>query len=209
MSELIQGSEEWRMARLGIATASRFGDVMATIKTGEAATRRNYRTELVVERLSGIPTESFLSKPMQIGMEREPLARGEYEAIMGYMVQEVGFIRHSAIDCGASPDGLCGLNGGLELKCPTEAVHFSYLRLAAGECPSDYFWQVQGGIWLTNRVWWDFVSFNPAFPENLRVIRRRVVRDQDAIDRLEAGVKLFMTEVRADEAFARAYVAPE
>jgi len=205
-----QGSDEWRMARLGLATASRFADVMATLKSGgEAATRRNYRTELVVERLTYKPTESFLSRPMQIGIEREPLARGEYEALMGCAVQEVGFVLHPEFECGASPDGLIGLNGGIELKCPTVGVHFDYLKLPAGECPSEYRWQVQGAMWLTGRLWWDFVSYCPEFPPELQLIRRRVLRDESAIDKLEAGVKAFMQEVRADEAFARGYVEPK
>ena len=123
-----QGTPEWLLERAGLATASRFSDVLATIKSGEAAVRRSYRAELVVERLTGKPTEQgFVSQAMREGTEREPFARMEYEARTGFMVQEVGLIRHATIEAGASPDGLIDdSDGGLELKCPTAATHFGY-----------------------------------------------------------------------------------
>lgn len=191
-----QGSEEWLASRSGIATASRFADVMAVIKSGEAASRRNYRAKLVVERLTGKPVKGFVTKAMEQGTEREPLARVAYEAETGNSVSEVGLCRHDTLECGASPDGLIGDKGGLEIKCPELATHLEYLRLKT--VPAEYFWQVQGGLWITGREWWDFVSFNPDFPENLQLAVRRVQRDEDAIKRLSAEVARFMDEVRAE-----------
>lgn len=191
-----QGSEEWLASRSGIATASCFADVMAVIKSGEAASRRNYRAKLVVERLTGKPVKGFVTKAMEQGTEREPLARVAYEAETGNSVSEVGLCRHDTLECGASPDGLIGDKGGLEIKCPELATHLEYLRLKT--VPAEYFWQVQGGLWITGREWWDFVSFNPDFPENLQLAVRRVQRDEDAMKRLSAEVARFMDEVRAE-----------
>lgn len=192
-----QGSDEWLASRSGIATASCFADVMAVIKSGEAAGRRNYRAKLVVERLTGKPVKGFVTKAMEQGTEREPLARIAYEAETGLSVSQVGLCRHDTLECGASPDGLIGDKGGLEIKCPELATHLEYLRLTG--VPVEYFWQVQGALWITGREWWDFASFNPDFPERLQLSVRRVLRDETAISRLAAEVARFMDEVR-DEA---------
>lgn len=196
-----QGSEVWFQCRSGIATASCFSKVLATIKSGEAAERRNYRAKLVVERLTGKTVESFQSSAMKQGTEREPFARAAYEAKTGAWVNEVGFIRHDEIDCGASPDGLIGTDGLLEIKCPELATHLSYLRLAAE--PFEYTAQIQGQIWIAEREWCDFVSYNPDFPAHLRLIVRRVKRDEKAIASLKFAVPLFMTEVCEEEAAVR------
>ena len=122
-----QGSPEWFAARCGHATASRFADVLATIKSGEAATRRNYRAELVCERLTGLPVEHFQSAEMKFGTENEPYARIAYEATTGNVVEECGFLEHYELLAGASPDGLIGMDGGLEIKVPNTATHLDAL----------------------------------------------------------------------------------
>jgi hypothetical protein len=190
-----QGSEGWLADRLGIATASCFSKVMATIKSGESAERRNYRAKLVVERLTGKPVETFQSQAMQTGIEREPLARLAYEAETGITIQQVGLILHDTIEAGASPDGVCG-RIGLEIKAPQLATHLEYLKLAAE--PSEYTWQIQGQMWIAELDAVDFVSFNPDFPEHLQLVIRRIKRDNAAIDKLAAAVALFMDEVRAE-----------
>lgn len=197
-----QGSEEWLAARSGIATASCFSAILATIKSGEAAERRNYRAKLVVERLTGRCVSGFTTAAMQQGTEREPLARAAYESRTRTFVNEVGFCRHDELEAGASPDGLIGDDGGLEVKCPELATHLSYLRLKTE--PAAYTPQIQGCMWITGRAWWDFVSFNPDFPAHLQLVIRRVPRDEKAIASLEFAVGLFMTEVRAEEAEIRA-----
>ena len=126
--DCIQGTPEWHAQRAGIPTASRFADVMATIKKGEAATRSNYRTDLVVERLTGRALDGFQTYAMKQGIEREPAGKLAYEAHTGRMLEAVGFIRHDTIAAGASPDALIGADGGFELKCPERSAH---LGLAA------------------------------------------------------------------------------
>lgn len=191
-----QGSPEWLAARCGIASASKFAAVMAKIKSGESAERRNYRTDLVVERLTGKPLESFTTAAMKQGTEREPFARMAYEARTGLIVQEVGFCRHDDLEAGASPDGLIETDGGLEIKCPERSAHLRYLQQEAE--PPEYTWQIQGGMWVTGRAWWDFASYNPDFPEHLQLVVRRIKRNDEAIKQLAAEVAQFMGEV-ADE----------
>jgi len=196
--DCIQGTPAWHAQRAGIPTASRFADVMATIKSGEAASRRNYRTDLVVERLTGRALDGFQTREMKQGIEREPYGKLAYEAHTGRMLQEVGFIRHDTLEAGASPDGLVGEDGGFELKCPERSAHLEYLMLPTE--PPAYRWQIQGGLWVTGRAWWDFASWNPDFPENLQLVVRRVHRDEAAIQQLAAAIEKFTREVDAEVA---------
>lgn len=200
-----QGSPEWLAHRCGIATASGFDDILATIKSGEAAARRNYRARLVVERLTGKSVETFQTAAMRQGTEREPAARSAYEFRSGEWVKEVGFCRHDELEAGASPDGLVGDDGGLEIKCPELATHLAYLRLDG--IPSEYVAQVQGCMWITGRAWWDFASYSPDFPERLQLVVRRVPRDELYIAGLALAVELFMGEVREEESALRKLAA--
>lgn len=204
-----QRSPEWWAARLGIATASNFAAILATIKSGESAERKNYRAKLVVERLTGKPADNgFTTQAMLAGVEREPIARAAYEST-GAWVDEVGFIRHDTIEVGASPDGMLGDDGCLEIKCPTLATHLEYLRLPEGTCPTKYVAQVQGQMWLAERAWCDFVSFNPDFPENMQLVIRRVKKDGKYIATLSDAVEQFMREVREEEAAVNQMFQPE
>lgn len=197
-----QGSDEWHAARLGIATASCFGAILATIKSGEAAERKNYRARLVVERLTGVPVSNFQSSAMKQGTEREPIARIAYEAHTGRFVETVGFIRHDELEAGCSPDGMIDDNGLLEIKCPELATHLSYLRLDRE--PAAYTAQIQGQLWIAEREWCDFASFHPEFPDRLQMVVRRVYRDEKAIASLQFAVGVFMEEVRQEEVEIRA-----
>lgn len=193
-----QGTEEWFAARVGIATASGFADILAKIKSGEAATRRNYRAQLVVERLTKKPIPTFQSAAMRQGIEREPYARMAYMIKTGLVVEQVGFLRHDELEAGASPDGLIEKDGGLEIKCPELATHLSYLKLKTE--PPEYTAQIQGNLWISEREWWDFCSYNPDFPENLQLVIRRVYRNEAYIKTLADEVARFMDEVRAEQA---------
>lgn len=198
--ECEQGSPEWHAARCGVPSASRFADIMATLKTGgEAAVRRNYRVDLVIERLTGRPMDTYQNDAMRLGIEREPIARVRYEEHSGNLVRQVGFCKHDKLEAGASPDGLIDDDGGLEIKCPGRAKHLEYIHLSAE--PAEYTWQIQGGLWITGRRWWDFVSFNPEFPEHLQLVVRRIHRDDVAIKRLANEVERFVTQV--DDEVAR------
>lgn len=191
--DCIQGTDEWLAARAGVATASCFSSILATIKSGEAAERRNYRARLVVEQLTGKCVSMFTNAAMKQGTEREPFAREAYEVETGASVHEIGFLMHDTLRAGASPDGLIDAEGGLEIKCPELATHLEYIKLDRE--PAAYTAQIQGGMWITGRQWWDFVSWNPDFPPHLQLIVRRVQRDPKYIAGLELAVSLFMSEV--------------
>lgn len=190
---MMQGSPEWFQARCGLATASRFGDILATIKSGgEAAGRRNYRAQLVCERLTGVPQETYTNAAMQWGVDTEPFAREAYEARTGYLVEQVAFIRHPELMCGCSPDGLIDQLGAVEFKCPNTATHIDTLLKGM---PAEHIPQIQGQMWLTGRRWVDFVSFDPRMPENLQMYVQRVNRDDEFIARLAVEVRRFLAEV--------------
>lgn len=195
MSEIIQGSDEWFAARLGKATASNFRKILAKIKTGEAADRRNYRAQLVGERLTGKKADSFTNDSMKWGTENEPFARIAYIAQTGFDVQEIGFVDHPILMAGCSPDGLVLDAGLIEIKCPTLATHIDTLE--AQRMPPEHLPQVQGQMWIANRQWCDFVSYHPELPEKLQLFITRVQRDDAYITELEKEVVLFLSEVDA------------
>lgn len=189
-----QGTPEWFAARLGRCTASRVADVLAKIKTGEAAARRNYRTQLVVERLTGTSTDTYQSPAMQWGIETEPQARMAYEIDQDVLVEEAGFIEHAEIPMfGASPDALIGDDGQLEIKCPMTATHVEWML--AGKVPAEHRPQMLAQLSCTRRQWCDFVSFDPRLPEKMRLFRVRLMRDDEEIAALEAEVRVFLREV--------------
>lgn len=197
MIELVQGTEEWRVARAGKVTASRFCDVMAKIKTGEAASRRDYRWEVLTERLTGIPVEGYSNRAMEWGTNHEAEAREAYEAETGELVDRVGFITHPDHPMvGCSPDGLIGKDGGQEIKCPFSSV--VHVQTIKGGMPSEHRPQVQGTMWITGRTFWDFVSFDPRMPEHLRLYVERIKRDEEYIAQLAAEVVKFEAEVARD-----------
>ena len=188
-----QGSDEWHQLRLGKVTASRVSDVMAKIKTGESASRKNYRAELVVQRLTGLPSESFTNAAMEWGTATEPMARIAYEIAKEVLVEQVGFIEHPTIAMfGCSPDGLAH-DGMIEIKCPNSATHIEYLT--DNKAPAKYINQMQCQMAVTGRKWCDFVSFDPRLPEDLQLFVVRVERDQKYIDSMEVEVVEFLTEV--------------
>ncbi len=191
-----QGSPEWLAARAGHCTASRFKDVLAKIKTGESASRRNYRIQLVTERLTGRPCDSFTNAAMEWGTATEPFARAAYESARTLMVDETGFLLHPAVPfVGASPDGLVADDGGVEIKCPHQStVHVETLESGM---PPEHRAQVQGTLWVTGRQWWDFISYDPRMPEHLQLYVERVKRDDAYIDALAAEVGRFLAEVEA------------
>jgi putative phage-type endonuclease len=194
MAEVIQGTQEWHRLRLGKVTASRIKDVMATIKSGEAATRKNYRAQLVAERLSGYPTESFTSSAMQWGTEHEPIARGHYEVVTGLDVVQVAFIDHPEIEmAGASPDGLVGEDGLIEIKCPNTATHIDYLLTKS--IPTEYQLQMLWQMACTGRQWCDFVSYDPHLPDGLQLLCMRFERDEKRIVEISESVAVFLQEV--------------
>lgn len=189
-----QRSPEWFAARLGCVTASRVADMMARTKTGPSASRKNYRAELVLERLTGQPQEGFTSAAMQWGTDTEPQARAAYEFLTDREVIETGFVLHpTVLFLGASPDGLVGEDGLVEIKCPNPAAHLEVLE--TGIIPDRYIKQMQTQMACTGRAWCDFVSFDPRFPAEHQTWIRRVARDDALIDAIEREAKAFLGEV--------------
>lgn len=199
--DVAQRSPEWFSARLGRVTSSRADDVCATLKSGgEAAGRRNYRVQLVLERLTGRNQErTFQTAAMTQGVEREPDAVAIYEALTGRFLQTSGFLQHDELMAGASLDGhLDDFTGIVEIKSPLPATHLSYLR--SGQIPSDYQRQIVHQLWMTGAQWCDWLSYCPEFPEPLQVKLVRVVRDQAAVDGYELLLRQFIRECEQEYA---------
>jgi len=189
-----QRTDEWFKARLGKVTASKVSDVLAKIKSGEAAMRRNYKMQLATERLTGQKTDSYFNQAMQDGIDREDTAREIYEIVRDIKVEQVGFIDHPTIKmAGASPDGLLPDNGVLEIKCPVETTHTT--NLLERKLPSRYISQVQWQIACTGADYANFVSYNPNFEPKLQLMYVEVERDNEYIEMLEEEVSIFLLEV--------------
>jgi putative phage-type endonuclease len=197
MSE--QQTEQWFTDRLGKATASRLADVLAKTKTGYSASRANYMTQLVLERITKTRAESYSNAAMAWGTEQEPFARAAYEAHTGQMVEEVGFIQHPDIeDAGASPDGLVGDDGMVEIKCPSSSTALEcWLIHAQGGNPVDakYYAQMQWQMRCANRSWCDYVVFDPRMPAKAQLFVFRVQRNAEFLKIAEDEVITFLTEV--------------
>jgi YqaJ-like viral recombinase domain len=190
-----QGSDLWLASRAGRVTASRIKDVLATIKTGEAAARRDYKAQLVCEILTGRPQEDgYVNAEMQFGIDTEPAARSAYEAAEGVLVDEVGFVLHPKIErAGASPDGLVSADGMVQIKCPKIATHITYLL--DGVAPSLYQPQMLWEMACAERAWSDFVSFRPDLPDDLQLFTVRFFRDELRIEAMTKEVVTFLAEV--------------
>jgi putative phage-type endonuclease len=189
-----QGTAEWFAARLGKATASRICDIVATTKGGWGASRKNYAAQLLTERLTGEPADSFTNAAMQWGVATEPEARQAYSFRHDVDVVEVGFIDHPRIAMsGASPDGLVGSAGLVEIKCPNSATHIT--TLLEGKVPAKYVTQMQWQLACTGRHWCDFASYDPRLPESMRLFVARIERDEAEITRLEDAVAEFLAEI--------------
>ncbi len=194
--ECDQRSDLWFSSRLGRLTASNLGDAFATTKSGFSTSRRNLRLRLVLERLTGKSQETgYTNAAMERGILLEPEARAAYEAESGLLVDTVGFIIHDELLTGASPDGLIGEDGGIEIKCPGAAAHLDYLR---GTMPNEYLLQIVHSLWLTGRKWWDFASYNPDFPDPLKLHNARYYAHNHDLKAHELAVRLFLSECDAE-----------
>lgn len=193
----VQGSPEWLQERCGRITASRIVDVLAVLKKGgESAARAAYRMELVAERLTGRSAQHFVSNEMLGGIENEVLARGAYEVETDNSVDLVGFYTHPEMDfAGASPDGVIGGEGCIEIKCPKTSTHIGWML--AGVIPPEHVPQMAFEMACTGRKWCDFVSFDPRLPVHLQLFIRRMERDDESITDIEAAVCQMDAEVDA------------
>jgi putative phage-type endonuclease len=199
-----QRTEEWFQARLGKVTASCIAKVMAKLKSGEpSADRMNYAAQLITERLTGVKADTFTNAAMQWGVDTEDQARAAYEFKHGAAVVETGFIDHPRIaKSGASPDGLVGDVGLVEIKCPNTATHLT--TLDGGGIERKYLLQMQWQMACCDRAWCDFASFDPRLPLPMQLHVERIHRDDELIAEIEAEVSAFINELDQREAALRA-----
>ena len=186
-----QRTPEWYAARLGRVTSSKITDAMMAKTT---AGYRNYRAQLVAERLTGIVADTYCSFDMQQGIEREPAARLCYQFKTGNKIEEVGFMEHASLFSGSSPDGLVHKDGMIEIKCVKVATHLDYLT--GGIVPKKHRPQMHHQMCCTGRKWNDFVSYCPELPENLQLFICRLDRDEEEIKLMESKIEAFENDIQ-------------
>lgn len=192
---LMQNTPEWLMQRCGMVTGSRVAHVVGKNQNGKYSSKREvYLMEVVIQRLTGRVTETYVTPAMEWGTEQEPNARAAYEGSRDEMVDLVGFATHPTIEWfGASPDGLVGDKGMVEIKAPNTSTHLEYLL--EGKVPLDYMPQMMAEMACAEREWCDFVSYDPRLPKSLQLFVRRFHRDDKLIAAMEEEVKFFLEEV--------------
>lgn len=195
LQEPQQGTQEWLMDRLGKVTASRIADVVGKTKTGSyLAARDTYKWQLVRERVTGVPTEFRVTAPMQFGLDNEADARIFYETLYGVSVEQMGFADHPTVAMsGASPDGLVGEEGLIEIKCLETTNHLRAIYSAI--TPQYYVNQCMWQMAVLGRQWCDLTLYDPRVPEEMQLRRFRIVRDEAAIADLELEVLKFNNEI--------------
>ena len=193
MDNVEQRSAEWFAVRCGKVTASRVSDVIAKTKSGWGASRANYMAQLIAERLTGEVADSYSNSTMQWGIDHEDEARVAYEFYENAKVQEIGFVQHQNLESGASPDGLVGDDGLIEIKCPNTATHIQ--TLLDQKIPQKYETQMLWQMECTERKWCDFVSYDPRMPEDLKGYVKRFERDDKRLDEIRTMVADFIGEL--------------
>jgi putative phage-type endonuclease len=194
--DVTQGTLEWRQARVGSLGASRVHDAVARTRSGWAASRAGVLSDIVCERLTDAPVEVFVTEAMRRGSALEPDARAAYAFQRDVDVELVGLVQHPRIaGTHASPDGLVGSGGLVEIKCPATNVHLA--TLLTGTMPKRYITQCLWQLACTGRAWCDLVSYDDRLPEPLRLHVTRIERDDERIGELEAMVVEFLAEVDA------------
>ncbi len=186
-----QLSDEWFKARTGIPTSSSF-DKIVNMEGVQSKQRKKYLYQLAGEKITGVKDKTYSSDATDRGIELEDEAVRLYEVVTNKKVQRVGFCYANKKKLyGCSPDGLIDSAGGLEIKCPSQAVHVGYL--IDKKLPADYFQQVQGCMFVTDRNWWDFVSYCPG----MKPFILRVKRDKKFISALELEMISFCKDLKA------------
>jgi putative phage-type endonuclease len=186
-----QGTDQWLQMRLGVITASKYKDVMAK---GQGKTRATYMRQLAAESLTGAPLDVFKNTAMEWGNETEPQAKAMYMLMEGCEVDEIAFCKHDSINTGVSPDGLVGDAGLIEIKSPNSTTQIE--TFLSGKMPTCHKAQVQGQLWVMERDWCDFVSFDPRIDGKASYFKRRITRDENYISELEQAVIAFDSELK-------------
>lgn len=195
--DIEQGSEEWLRLRLGLVSASRFKDIMINPRSKTelfSATAKSYMLELIAEIVTG-EQRDVSGKALEWGSNNEKSAQIEYAFEQGVTVDEIGICLTDDKQVGASPDGFVGGFGGIEIKCPyNSANHIS--TIIAGEMPKEHIAQVQGNLLVNNRLWWDFVSYDPRIDGKGRIFITRIERDEEYIEKLQIKLTAFLIEMK-------------
>lgn len=196
--EAAQRTPEWVAARAGRLTGSRAHCVLTKPKKGadESVMRRDYRLQLVSERITGQAQESFFwSDDMQRGVDLEPVAFAMYEAQYGHMVRKTGFLQHTEYMAGCSLDGdINEFSGIIELKCPKMATHLTYLK-KPNTLYDDYAAQVRHNLWITGAAWCDLISFDDRLPKPIQMMRLRCERYDVDVPGYQIEALKFLSEV--------------
>lgn len=196
--EAYAGTPNFFAARRGLLTASRIADALAVLKNGKPSeARRKLMFDLLAERMSGVAVEHYVTPAMEWGIAHQADATAAYEAETGELVGPEVFVLHPSIDWfGATPDGLVGAAGLIEIKCPTTPKHLAWVM--AGEVPDEHKPQMLAQLACTGRQWVDFVSFDPRVRKPQLFIRR-FAPDRAEVERIEAGARDFLAELDAME----------
>jgi len=195
IKDIEQGSADWHSLRLGKITASRVKDVLSKGRgTTPSKLSETYMIELLAERLTGEAKPFFENDAMRWGTETEPQARAMYELRSGNTVEEVAFVKHNEF-IGVSPDGFIGDDGLLEIKSPNTTTQLK--RAFSEGYSSDYKAQIQCQLWVTERKWCDFVSFDPRLDCGASYLIERVYRDEEYIDTMKEKTYQFVDKMNA------------
>lgn len=193
IKEMEQGSADWLALRLGKVTASKMSDVLSKGRgTAPSKTSETYMMELLAERLTGESKPFFENDAMRWGTETEPQARFMYELKSGNKVEEVAFIERDEFT-GVSPDGLIGDDGMIEIKCPTTITQIK--RALTDDYSKDYYAQIQMQLWVAERQWCDFLSFDPRLDVDAGYLLQRVERDEEFIKIMEEKTTAFIKKM--------------
>lgn len=173
-----QRTDDWYNIRKGKMTASNADTIIANGKGLET-----YIYNLMAEYYSSAEKENYINADMQRGIDLEPEARLEFEFYTDLDVQEVGFIEYNEF-IGVSPDGLIGDDGLIEIKCPNDSVYFKLLL--SDNIKPEYIAQMQMQMYITDRQYCYFVSYNPNFEKSLYI--KKINRDEEIIEKLKKGL---------------------
>ena len=177
--DIVQRTPEWIEIKRGKMSASNAETIIANGKGLET-----YIYNLMAEYYSSAEKENYINADMQRGIDLEPEARLEFEFYTNLDVQEVGFIEHNEF-IGVSPDGLIGDDGLIEIKCPNDSIYFKLLL--SNNIKPEYIAQMQMQMYVTDRQYCYFVSYNPNFEKSLYI--KKITRDEEMIDKLKKGLE--------------------
>ena len=205
VKDLIQGSDEWLQARVGMITMS---NAKQLLTAGKGVTRTTYIIGVAAEKMTGVPAEKINVWDMERGNLLEPFARAAYEAYTDCEIEEVGLVYLDEDKrVSASPDGFRkGESHGLEIKCQAPKNHMKTIIESTN--PKQFIAQIQGSMWVTGYDKWDYCSFCPEF-KDAPLFVMTVKRDEEMIAKIKESALLAVTEVDEYVKQAKGYTSPE